>query len=133
MNFIAIDLIFMTLVVQNRFGESVQKFQSGSVNVQASLSFLNITQQVLLQACLATSLSLAVISIQQRMDCCITSGCDSGNSTCCSNSEVCTGLEIGDFITVLSYTLNLFMPLNFLGSIYNMVGEYRGSYHFLFS
>jgi ABC-type transport system involved in Fe-S cluster assembly fused permease/ATPase subunit len=101
----------------------VKTFQSGSINVQASLSFLNITQQVLLQACLATSLSLSVISIQQRMDCCIASGCEDGNSVCCSELESCTGLEVGDFITVLSYTLNLFMPLNFLGSIYNLVGE----------
>jgi len=102
----------------------VKTFQSGSINVQASLSFLNITQQVLLQACLATSLSLAVISIQQRYDCCIASGCEDGNSACCSALASCTGLEVGDFITVLSYTLNLFMPLNFLGSIYNLVGEY---------
>ncbi|KAL3757872.1 hypothetical protein ACHAWU_002792 [Discostella pseudostelligera] len=106
---------------KKRFGESVKTFQSGSINVQASLSFLNITQQVLLQACLATSLSLAVISIQQRYDCCIASGCEDGNSACCSALASCTGLEVGDFITVLSYTLNLFMPLNFLGSVYNLV------------
>ena len=101
----------------------MKTFQSGSINVQASLSFLNITQQVLLQACLATSLSLSVISIQQRMDCCIASGCEYGNSVCCSELKNCTGMEVGDFITVLSYTLNLFMPLNFLGSIYNLVGK----------
>jgi ATP-binding cassette, subfamily B, heavy metal transporter len=101
----------------------MKTFQSGSINVQASLSFLNITQQALLQACLATSLLLSVISIQQRMDCCIASGCEDGNSVCCSEVKNCTGMEVGDFITVLSYTLNLFMPLNFLGSIYNLVGK----------
>lgn len=102
----------------------MKTFQSGSINVQASLSFLNITQQVLLQACLATSLSLSVISIQQRIECCVASGCEDGNSDCCSELQNCTGMEVGDFITVLSYTLNLFMPLNFLGSIYNLVGKY---------
>jgi len=104
-----------------RFGASISKYQSGSVNVQASLSFLNISQQLLLQACLATSLSLAVMSIGDRMDCCIASGCENGNSECCSNAKTCSGLEVGDFVTVLTYTLNLFMPLNFLGSVYNMI------------
>ncbi|KAL7497226.1 hypothetical protein ACHAWT_007831 [Skeletonema menzelii] len=80
-----------------RYGESVQKYQTQDVNVKASMSFLNVTQQVLLQACLATCLSLAVVSIRGRMDC------------------------MGDFIAVLSYTLNLFMPLNFLGSVYNAI------------
>eukprot|EP00986_Skeletonema_menzelii_P012788 scaffold7198_cov150-Skeletonema_menzelii.AAC.14 len=104
-----------------RYGESVQKYQTQDVNVKASMSFLNVTQQVLLQACLATCLSLAVVSIRSRMDCCIAEGCTDGNSTCCSNSTICSGLEMGDFIAVLSYTLNLFMPLNFLGSVYNAI------------
>jgi len=106
---------------KKRFGDSVSKYQSGNVNVQASLSALNISQQMLLQACLATSLSLAVISIRSRMDCCIASGCEDPNSECCSNLKICTGLEVGDFVTVLTYTLNLFMPLNFLGSVYSMI------------
>jgi len=101
----------------------VRRYQTGNVNVQGSMSLLNISQQVLLQACLATSLSIAAISIQKRMDCCISSGCESSNSDCCSNSEICTGLEVGDFVTVLTYVLTLFMPLNFLGSIYGMIGK----------
>eukprot|EP00574_Skeletonema_japonicum_P004477 CAMPEP_0201719432 /NCGR_PEP_ID=MMETSP0593-20130828/4631_1 /ASSEMBLY_ACC=CAM_ASM_000672 /TAXON_ID=267983 /ORGANISM="Skeletonema japonicum, Strain CCMP2506" /LENGTH=944 /DNA_ID=CAMNT_0048209867 /DNA_START=41 /DNA_END=2875 /DNA_ORIENTATION=+ len=104
-----------------RYGESVQKYQTQDVNVKASMSFLNMTQQVMLQACLATCLSLAVISIKGRMDCCIAEGCADGNSTCCSNSTICSGLEMGDFIAVLTYTLNLFMPLNFLGTVYNAI------------
>ena len=28
---------------------------------------------------------------------------------------------MGDFVAVLTYTLNLFQPLNFLGSVYNAV------------
>lgn len=106
---------------KKRFGDSVAKYQSGNVNVQASLSVLNISQQVLLQACLATSLSLSIISIRDRMNCCISSGCEDGNSECCSNMQTCSGLEVGDFVSVLTYTLNLFMPLNFLGSVYGMI------------
>lgn len=94
----------------------------GSVNVQGSLSFLNISQQVLLQSCLATSLSLAVMSIRDRQDCCLAAGCTDPNSQCCTSlGSICPGLEVGDFITVLTYTINLFMPLNYLGSVYNMI------------
>jgi len=35
--------------------------------------------------------------------------------------EVCPGMEIGDFVAVLTYTINLFTPLNFLGSVYNAI------------
>ncbi|KAL7522903.1 hypothetical protein ACHAWX_007646 [Stephanocyclus meneghinianus] len=105
-----------------RFAKSVETFQMGSVNVQGSLSFLNISQQVLLQSCLATSLSLAVMSIRDRQDCCLAAGCTDPNSQCCTNlGSICPGLEVGDFITVLTYTINLFMPLNYLGSVYNMI------------
>ena len=107
---------------KNRFAKSVETYQKGSVNVQGSLSFLNISQQVLLQACLATSLSLAVISIRDRQDCCVAAGCAEPNSSCCSSlSDICPGLEVGDFVTVLVYTVNLFMPLNYLGSVYGMI------------
>ena len=51
----------------------------------------------------------------------MSSGCESSNSDCCSNSTVCTGLEVGDFVTVLTYVLTLFMPLNYLGMIYGMI------------
>jgi len=106
-----------------RFRESIETYQSGNVNVAASLSALNISQQLILQTCLATSLSLAAIGIKQRMDCCIANGCDEvANSQCCSDlGGICQGMEIGDFVAVLSYTLNLFMPLNFLGSVYNAI------------
>ena len=35
--------------------------------------------------------------------------------------RLCGGMEIGDFVAVLTYTLSLFMPLNFLGSVYNAI------------
>jgi ABC-type multidrug transport system fused ATPase/permease subunit len=81
-----------------KFGSAVETFQKGSVNVAASLSMLNILQRFLLQACLATSLSLTALSIKDRMDCCIANGCSDGISECCSNlSNLCSGMEIGDF------------------------------------
>jgi hypothetical protein len=104
-----------------RFGDAVRNYQAGSVNVQASLSFLNITQTLILQACLATSLSLTAVAIQQRINCCLASGCDSGISDCCQNLSACQGMQVGDFVAVLSYTLQLFAPLNFLGSVYNAI------------
>lgn len=106
------------------FRDAVNEYQKGSVDVQASLSFLNISQQVLLKACLASALSLTAWGIKKRVDCCESvGGCESGISQCCLaiGSNVCPGMEVGDFVAVLTYTLNLFAPLNFLGSIYNAI------------
>jgi ABC-type multidrug transport system fused ATPase/permease subunit len=78
----------------DRFAGSVRKYQAGSVNVQSSLSTLNISQQLILKTCLATALSLAAIGIQKRIDCCVeTMGCDSGISDCCLNvsQKICPG------------------------------------------
>jgi len=106
-----------------RFSKSVKEYQSGSVNVQASLSFLNITQTLLMQTCLATALVLTSYGVKIRFDCCIDNGCEVSNLIeCCSRfRDTCNGLEIGDFVAVLTYTLNLFGPLNFLGSVYNAI------------
>ena len=107
-----------------RFSEAVQRYQTGSVHMQSSLSFLNISQQAILQVCLAISLGLCALGIQKRADCCVqVMGCDSGISKCCQvvTNSVCPGMEVGDFVAVLTYTLNLFAPLNFLGSVYNVV------------
>ena len=108
---------------RQRFGESISKYQQGSVNVQASLSFLNITQKLILQICLALSLSLATMGIRQRIDCCVAHGCDSGVSECCQaiDHETCPGMEVGDFVAVFTYTVQLFQPLNFLGTVYNAI------------
>lgn len=57
------------------------------------------------------------------MNCCIEEGCEGGNSQCCIDisTSTCPGMDIGDFVSVLTYTLNLFTPLNFLGFIYNII------------
>lgn len=108
---------------RQRFGESILKYQEGTVNVQATLSFLNITQKFILQICLAITLSLATNGIKQRIDCCVAEGCDSGVSECCQaiDKTTCPGMEVGDFVAVFTYTIQLFQPLNFLGSVYNAI------------
>lgn len=109
---------------KRRFGEAIKHYQAGSVSVQASLSFLNISQQILLKCCLATALTLSVLGIRKRSTCCTEIiGCDSMISDCCANvsHDECPGMKVGDFVAVLTYTLNLFTPLNFLGSVYNSV------------
>lgn len=86
---------------KKRFGSAVSHYQKGSVNVQASLSLLNISQQILLQSCMATALSLAAYGIRQRLQCCVeTVGCDSALSDCCRavDLDVCPGMEMGDFV-----------------------------------
>ena len=108
---------------RRRFGHSISKYQEGTVNVQASLSFLNITQKLILQVCLAMALGLSTMGISQRIDCCVDHGCSSGVSECCQaiDKETCPGMEVGDFVAVLTYTMQLFQPLNFLGSVYNAI------------
>ena len=108
---------------RDQFASSVQQYQAGSVQVQASLSFLNISQKFILQLCLATALGLSVVGIKQRIDCCIAEGCDSGVSQCCQaiTAQQCPGMHVGDFVAVLTYTIQLFAPLNFLGSVYNSI------------
>ena len=91
--------------------------------MQASLSFLNITQKIILRVCLALSLILATIAIRQRIDCCIAHGCESGVSECCQaiDKNICPGMEVGDFVAVFTYTIQVFQPLNFLGTLYNSI------------
>lgn len=106
-----------------RFSESVAEFQSSSVQVQASLGFLNLTQTLLMQSCLATALVFASLGIKEKYTCCLDNGCDmDGLVTCCADiGSSCSGMDIGDFVAVLTYTLNLFAPLTFLGSVYNAI------------
>jgi ABC-type transport system involved in Fe-S cluster assembly fused permease/ATPase subunit len=109
---------------RERFSKAVSQYQAGSIDVQVSLSFLNISQRLVLQVCLGTALVLTARGIQQRLDCCTEAvGCSSGVSECCQSVgiDVCPGMQVGDFVAVLSYILSLFAPLNFLGSMYNAV------------
>lgn len=104
-----------------QFSDTVKRYQLENVAVEASVSLLNVLQSLLFQACLFSSLSLTAIDIKGKMDCCIQNGCEAGNSTCCSTISNCPGMNVGDFVAVLAYVMQLFVPLNFLGGIYQAI------------
>lgn len=107
---------------KEKFSEAVNAYQQGNVNVAASLSALNTAQKVLLQGCLISSLCIVVISIRDRSRCCEARGCGPTDFECCDALDPsCPGMQVGDFVAVLQYTVQLFTPLNFLGSIYNAI------------
>jgi ABC-type transport system involved in Fe-S cluster assembly fused permease/ATPase subunit len=80
-----------------RYVDAVSMYQKFNVMVQASLSMLNCTQQVILQSTMCASLVLASHAIT------------SGKTH-----------SIGSFVAVQVYVMQLFTPLNFLGTIYNV-------------
>jgi ABC-type transport system involved in Fe-S cluster assembly fused permease/ATPase subunit len=80
----------------------IEKYQSYSISVQASLSLLNGSQAFVIQATTLGALALAIPHVVH--------GKPSGRS-----------LDIGAFIAISVYLNNLFQPLFFLGTIYNMV------------
>ncbi|KAF4323550.1 hypothetical protein BBO99_00003098 [Phytophthora kernoviae] len=83
------------------YSKVIEKYQRYSVSVQASLSVLNGTQAVVIQATVLAALALAAPHVVNA---------DSGRS-----------IDIGAFIAISVYLTNLFAPLFFLGGIYNMV------------
>jgi ABC-type transport system involved in Fe-S cluster assembly fused permease/ATPase subunit len=81
----------------DEYTTSIHKYQKYSVNTAFSLSLLNSTQALVIQACTGVSLVLAA-------------------------REVHLGhLSVGQFVAIGAYIANLFAPLSFLGSIYNAV------------
>jgi ATP-binding cassette, subfamily B, heavy metal transporter len=75
---------------------SVRNYQLHSTSTQASLSLLNVLQQLIMHLTLLAGLVLAAKSVI------------SGRYT------------VGDFVSVNTYMVNLFTPLNFLGTVYNV-------------
>lgn len=85
----------------DRYRDSVNAYQESAYRIQGSLSILNTCQQIVLNGTLVTALLVAA-------------------------HEYTTGdMTIGQFVAVNVYIIQLFAPLNFLGSIYSMaVGSY---------
>ncbi|KAH8058530.1 ABC transporter [Aureococcus anophagefferens] len=79
----------------DRFAEQIASYQKSSVEVQASLSALNISQQVILCGCLGGAMALSAMAVH------------SGDA------------NVGGFVAVNVWVINLFAPLNFLGTVYN--------------
>eukprot|EP00446_Apocalathium_sp_SHHI-4_P004493 CAMPEP_0177176972 /NCGR_PEP_ID=MMETSP0367-20130122/13545_1 /TAXON_ID=447022 ORGANISM="Scrippsiella hangoei-like, Strain SHHI-4" /NCGR_SAMPLE_ID=MMETSP0367 /ASSEMBLY_ACC=CAM_ASM_000362 /LENGTH=843 /DNA_ID=CAMNT_0018623529 /DNA_START=80 /DNA_END=2608 /DNA_ORIENTATION=+ len=75
----------------------IRKFQKFSMATQQSLSFLNILQQLIVNFALGGGMILATQKVLEEHG------------------------SLGDFVAVNVYIINVFTPLNFLGTIYNMV------------
>eukprot|EP01012_Entosiphon_sulcatum_P055028 TRINITY_DN763_c0_g1_i2.p1 TRINITY_DN763_c0_g1~~TRINITY_DN763_c0_g1_i2.p1 ORF type:complete len:600 (-),score=81.70 TRINITY_DN763_c0_g1_i2:371-2170(-) len=75
--------------------DSIKLFQHHSVNTQKSLSFLNLSQQLIIQGTLLAGLLVA------------------------GNTVVNHSGKVGDFVAINAYISQLFAPLSFLGTIYN--------------
>merc|ERR1711865_23872 len=80
-----------------RYSVSVAQYQQENTNTQATLSLLNITQQLILNGTLASCLIFAAYQV------------NSG------------GLNTGSFVAVSVYIAQLFAPLSFLGTIYSTI------------
>ncbi|GMF28165.1 unnamed protein product [Phytophthora lilii] len=85
----------------DEYSKVIEKYQRYSVSVQASLSVLNGTQAIIIQATVFAALALAAPHVVNE---------NSGRR-----------IDIGAFIAISVYLTNLFAPLFFLGGIYNMV------------
>ncbi len=79
------------------FKDSVVKFIFCSTNVQVSLAIINMVQATIMGATICAGLVLAAGSIQEGL------------------------YEVGDLLTINVYLTNVFIPLNFLGTVYNII------------
>eukprot|EP00928_Gymnodinium_smaydae_P002735 TRINITY_DN10980_c0_g1_i1.p1 TRINITY_DN10980_c0_g1~~TRINITY_DN10980_c0_g1_i1.p1 ORF type:complete len:833 (-),score=184.48 TRINITY_DN10980_c0_g1_i1:282-2780(-) len=86
---------------RTEYRKVVGKYQKFSMATQASLSLLNVAQQVIVNFALAGGMILAAARLVQE--------------------HPSSDTALGDFVGVNAYILNIFTPLNFLGTIYNMV------------
>jgi len=85
----------------NRYRTSVDTFKDQAMLIQGTLSFLNASQQIVLNITLVAALLVAAQTYSK------------GEFT------------IGQFVAVNVYVMQLFAPLNFMGSIYSMaLGSY---------
>jgi len=82
---------------RREYSSLVQKFQKYSMATQASLSVLNVLQQLIINFALAGGMLLATSRVLQEHG------------------------AVGDVVAVSQYIMNMFTPLSFLGTIYNMV------------
>jgi len=79
------------------YRNAVVSNQVASMATQASLSFLNILQQFIVNFVLAGAMGIVALKLLRE------------------------GGQLGDFVAVNVYIINVFTPLNFLGTIYNML------------
>ena len=80
-----------------RFTKAVKDYQRQNVNFQTAYSALHIGQQLIFQACLVHTLIVSAMRITD------------GN------------MNVGAFVTVLAFIMNLFQPLNYLARVYSQI------------
>eukprot|EP00002_Diphylleia_rotans_P022819 TRINITY_DN4484_c0_g1_i4.p1 TRINITY_DN4484_c0_g1~~TRINITY_DN4484_c0_g1_i4.p1 ORF type:complete len:792 (-),score=123.73 TRINITY_DN4484_c0_g1_i4:187-2562(-) len=83
----------------NRYNKSLESYVVSSIRSQVSLSLLNIGQQATIAVGVAIVLLLGAKEVQKGI------------------------LNVGDFVLLNSYMIQIFIPLNFLGSSYNVVKQ----------
>ncbi|CEM14622.1 unnamed protein product [Vitrella brassicaformis CCMP3155] len=81
----------------DRFCEAVRDYQRFGVATQVSLNLLNVLQQVIVQSTLILGLIICGMEIRRG------------------------DMSIGSFVSVNVYIINVFVPLNFLGSVWNVI------------
>lgn len=86
-----------------QFSAAVKSFQAYNIGVQASLSLLNSSQQLDIQLTTLAALCLAASAILHQ------------------RATPDEPVQIGEFVSVNAYVLQLFAPLSFLGTIYSTV------------
>jgi len=82
---------------REEYTNTFRKYQKSSMATAAALSFLNIFQQGVINVTLAIGLMLSVSRL------------------------LTTDGSVGEFVATNVYILNVFQPLSFLGTIYNMM------------
>ncbi len=83
----------------NRLDESLEKYENAANKNRTSLSLLNISQTFVIMIGITLMLVLTVFGIQNKT------------------------ISVGGFVVINAYMLQLYQPLNFLGSIYREIRQ----------
>ena len=82
-----------------RFGRALRAYEGAAVKSKTSLSLLNVGQGVIISVGLIAVMVMA------------------------GNGVVAGTMTLGDFVLVNSYLIQLYLPLNFLGSVYRQIKQ----------
>ncbi len=82
-----------------RYDKSIEKFEAASIKTYTSLAILNSGQAVIFTIALATCMVMSAIDVQAGRD------------------------TVGQFIMVNALMLQLFIPLNFMGTVYREIRQ----------
>ncbi|MEW5703421.1 MAG: ABC transporter ATP-binding protein/permease [Pseudomonadota bacterium] len=82
-----------------RFDQSLRRYEKAAVKSKTTLSLLNIGQATIISAGITAVMIMAGLGIVQG------------------------SLTVGDFVLVNTYLVQLYMPLNFLGSVYREIKQ----------